>query len=211
MTEALPAHVGDGYDIFSPEYRADPAPTWKSVRESGCPVARHTGRHGEHRQPRRVGPVELAELAPLRRRPPRQRAHPHVDFADCSVPTTSRRRHVPRCPPEVGVDVISTFRPTDGAVTKSTAPPSPIHRTRRIARATAVSPLIVAHRPGPVAPVFPSTQVWPVPPCGVPSPPIVAPPPHGLHTPCRIPVPADEAGSLYLDGAHAARLTEGAS
>ena len=84
-------------------------------------------------------------------------------------------------------------RPTPSR--ESTAPPSPITPVTPHPRATPVSSLIVAHRPGPVAPVFPSTQVWPVPPRGVPSPPIVAPPPHGLHTPCRIPARRDEAGS----------------
>lgn len=30
----------DGYDIFSPEFRADPHDTWRAMREGGCPVAR---------------------------------------------------------------------------------------------------------------------------------------------------------------------------
>ena len=65
MTEALPAHVGDGYDIFSPEYRADPAPTWKSVRESGCPVA-HTDLWGGSHMLTRFDDIRDAARDPAR-------------------------------------------------------------------------------------------------------------------------------------------------
>src|SRR5438105_455486 len=33
-------NAGDGYDIFSPEYRADPWSEWAAVRRAGCPLAR---------------------------------------------------------------------------------------------------------------------------------------------------------------------------
>lgn len=39
MTEG-PVVDTDGYDLFSPEYRNNPASTWEAVRASGCPVAR---------------------------------------------------------------------------------------------------------------------------------------------------------------------------
>ncbi len=42
MTEAP---VTDGYDLFSPAYRNDPAPMWEAARTSGCPVA-HTEEWG---------------------------------------------------------------------------------------------------------------------------------------------------------------------
>ena len=142
------------------------------VRERRRPVACGTHRHGEDRQPRRVGPVELPELAPPRRLPPRQRAHPHVDFAGGSAVSTPRRRHMRRRPPEAGVELISTLRPTADAAMKSTTSPQ-IHRFR-IPSGTAVPPFIVAQRRTPVAPVFPSPQVWLVPPRGVPPTPIVA-------------------------------------
>ncbi|ODU02816.1 MAG: hypothetical protein ABS81_16405 [Pseudonocardia sp. SCN 72-86] len=48
MTEAplgRPDSPADGYDLFSPEYRADPTPTWDAVRSGGCPVA-HSDRWG---------------------------------------------------------------------------------------------------------------------------------------------------------------------
>jgi len=72
---------------------------------------------------------------------------------------TSRRRRVRRRPPEVGVELISTFRPTADTAIRSTPSPSRRHLLRRIPRGTVVPPLIVAHRLAPVAPVFPSSQV----------------------------------------------------
>jgi cytochrome P450 len=37
--------AADGYDIFGASYRDDPVPTWRTVRESACPVA-HTDKWG---------------------------------------------------------------------------------------------------------------------------------------------------------------------
>ena len=59
---------------------------------------------------------------------------------------------------------------------------APIHRSRDIPRGTAVPPLIVAQRRTPVAPVFPSPQVWLVPPRGVPRPRSWPSPSQSAHT-----------------------------
>ncbi len=38
----------DGYDLFSPAYRDDPAPMWQATRAGGCPVARTERWGGSH-------------------------------------------------------------------------------------------------------------------------------------------------------------------
>lgn len=108
MTEALPIHNGrgpdegsDGYDIFSPDYRNDPSPTWEAARTGGCPVA-HSDRWGGSwmltgfddirdvaRDPERfssravevAGPLEAAGgllLPPLTSDPPHHKPHRDV-------------------------------------------------------------------------------------------------------------------------------------
>jgi cytochrome P450 len=91
----------DGYDIFSPEFRADPHATWRAMREGGCPVA-HSGawggswmpvsyddirdiaRDGENFSSRAVevaGPLKAAGglyLPPLTSDPPAHKPHRDV-------------------------------------------------------------------------------------------------------------------------------------
>src|SRR5229473_1388775 len=75
--------AGDGYDIFSPEYRSDPWGRWAAVRRAGCPLARSDawggswlpvryddirdiGRDAEHYTSRATevaGPVAVADFA----------------------------------------------------------------------------------------------------------------------------------------------------
>jgi cytochrome P450 len=43
--EGEPGSVADGFDLFGPDYRQDPAATWREVRSGGCPVA-HTDKWG---------------------------------------------------------------------------------------------------------------------------------------------------------------------
>ena len=91
----------DGYDIFSPEFRADPHATWRAMREGGCPVAhsdawggswmpvsyddiRDIARDGEHFSSRAIevaGPLKAAGglyLPPLTSDPPAHKPHRDV-------------------------------------------------------------------------------------------------------------------------------------
>jgi cytochrome P450 len=91
----------DGYDIFAPDFRADPHSTWAAMRAAGCPVAhsgkwggswmpvsfddiREIARDGDRFSSRAVevaGPLESAgglHLPPLTSDPPEHKLHRDV-------------------------------------------------------------------------------------------------------------------------------------
>src|SRR5437764_12184682 len=93
--------AADGYDIFSPEYRADPWSQWAAMRRAGCPLSRSEawggswmpvryddihdiGRDAERftsRATEVAGPVEVAGglfLPPLTSDPPDHKPHPDL-------------------------------------------------------------------------------------------------------------------------------------